>query len=91
MATSATLESRPVNTFPNKLKQPLKFYGEKNFKVVESWVFYIDNYFTLSSILDENVKACPETILLFKTATVRLYKKAYPLVALKWTNLKQNI
>ena len=40
--------------------------------VVESWIFSVENYFALSSIMDENVKARFATMLLQKSAAIWL-------------------
>lgn len=51
----------------------------------------MENYFALSGMVDENVKARFATMLLERSAAIWLRNKQYTLATLQWTNLKQDI
>ena len=57
-------------------------------EVVESWVYQLENDFTLAAVTDTNIQARYATLLLTKSAAIWLRTKAYNLATLTWPTLR---
>ena len=57
-------------------------------EVLEAWIFQLENYFGLTGMIDNNVKARYSVMLLEKSAAIWLRNKQYDFATLEWPTLK---
>ena len=93
-ATSATLgASLSAQIIPHTIKlQPLPAYkGEIDYKIIEAWIYSVNNYFTLTGSTDPNQQAHFAATLIQNAAALWLCTSGVDLKAVYWPRLKTRI
>ena len=71
-----------------KLKEPLQYDGAINYKLIEAWIFGVDNYYKLVELTDEVQQVRFAATLLIKNAALWLRSSGLDLDQTSWLTFK---